>query len=433
MAVNLLKRSRPRLSLRKRIPFFSLISASLVLFVEAVSAIGLWISEGHISFRKLHEQQDLCSKSQASDLFESEVLHPYLGWVLNPDAEGGISLLRDQKYPINEYGFLDHGEGIPRRSRGKFVVAVPGGSVAWYFSIEGAETFRQELAKSQQYHDQEIIIVPLALKGFQQPQQLFTLQYFLLLGYEFDAVINIDGFNEVAQHPAENAQRKVSITYPRNWYSRVREPATPDNVESVCHILFERRSQQEWATRFVRMPYRYSTTLNWIWRLGDNSYRRSIRTEQEVILSQKVSGKPLFLQTGPRRDYSSEQQMFLELARLWKNSSVQLHELCEAHDMAYYHFLQPNQYDEGSKPMGAEERTSVILPKHPYSEGVIKGYPLLKRAGGELVKQGVRFTDLTMLFANTQDPTYRDNSCHYNEPGSTMLAQAVAVAVLSGE
>ena len=97
------------------------------MFVEVVSAIGLWISDGHISFRELHEQQDLCSRGQANDLFESEVLHPYLGWVLNPDVPGGVSLLSDQKYPINEFGFLDNGEGMPKRARGKFVIAVLSG------------------------------------------------------------------------------------------------------------------------------------------------------------------------------------------------------------------------------------------------------------------------------------------------------------------
>jgi len=419
--------------MKKRFLFLSVIGTAFVLFVEAVSAIGLWVCDGHVSFQELHEQQDLCSRRKASDAFESEVLHPYLGWVLNPDVLGGVSVLSDQKYPVNEYGFLEHGEGIPKRSRDKFVVAILGGSVAWYFSIDGAGAFKKELATSQQYRDQEIIIVPLALSGFKQPQQLFTLQYFLMLGFEFDAVINIDGFNEVALHPAENTSQKVSITYPRSWYSRVRELATPDNVESVYQILSERKARQEWASRFVRMPYRYSTTLNWIWRLGDNSYSGAIQAEQEVIRAQKVSHIPPFLQTGPHVDYSSEQQMFNELAQLWKNCSLQLHRICEANNIAYYHLLQPNQYFEGSKPMGAEERETVILPGHLYSEGVIKGYPLLKREGNELVKQGVQFTDLTMLFANTQAQTYRDNCCHCNELGGKMLAQAVADAVLSAE
>ncbi len=431
MAANPLTRNRRRLPMKKRVLFLTLIGTALVLFLEGVSAIGLWVSDGHISFPELHDQQELCSTSPAHDSFDTEVLHPYLGWVLNPDVAGGVSLLSDQKYPINEYGFLDTGGDIVKRSPGKFVVAILGGSVAWYFSIEGAETFREELAKSPQFSDQEIIIVPLALSGFKQPQQLFTLQYFLMLGFEFDAVINLDGFNEVALHPAENALRNVSIVYPRTWYHRVHELATPENVESVYRILSQRRSRQEWATRFVRMPYRYSTTLNWIWRLRDTAFGHTIQTEQQVIMAKKVSGKIPFLQTGPRRDYATEQELFLALAELWKNCSLQLDRMCEANDIAYYHLLQPNQYFDGSKPMSAEERAIVILPGHPYSKGVIQGYPFLKLAGTELLKQGVRFTDLTMLFKNTQEQAYRDNCCHCNELGSTLLARAVANAVMS--
>jgi hypothetical protein len=419
--------------MKKRVLFLSLISTALVLFVEGVAAIGLWISDGHVSFLELHEQQELCSASQFHGSIESEVLHPYLGWVLNPDLPGGVSLVGDQQHPVNEYGFLETGGSIVKRSPGKFVVAILGGSVAWYFATDGARTFREELARSPRFRDQEIIIVPLALSGFKQPQQLFTLQYFLMLGFEFDAVINIDGFNEVALHPAENAHRKVSISYPRSWYHRVHELATPENAESVYRILSQRRSRQEWAARFVRMPYRYSTTLNWIWRLRDNSFGHAINAAQQRIMAEKVSGEPPFLQTGPHRDYSSEQQVFIELAQLWQNCSLQLHRICEANDIAYYHLLQPNQYFDGSKPMSAEERAIVILPGHPYSEGVVKGYPLLKRSGDELVRQGVRFTDLTMLFENTQDQAYRDNCCHCNELGNKLLAQAVANAVISAD
>ena len=332
----------------------------------------------------------MCSTSPAHDSFDTDVLHPYLGWVLNPDVSGGVSLLSDQKYPIHEYVFLDPGGDIVKRSLAKFVVAIFGGAVAWYFSIDGAETFREELANSPQFSDQEIIIVPLSLSGFKQPQQLFTLQYFLMLGFEFDAVINLDGITEVALQPVENALQNVSIVSPRTQYHRVHELATPGNVESVYRILSQRRSRQERATRFVRMPYRYSTTLNWIWRLRDATFGHTIQTEQQVIMAKKVSGKIPFLQTGPRRDYATEQELFLALAELWKNCSLQLHGMCEANDIVYYHVLQPNQYFDGSQPMSAEERAIVILPGHPYSKGVIQGYPFLKLAGTELLKQGVR-------------------------------------------
>lgn len=47
--------------------------------------------------------------------------------------------------------------------------------------------------------------------------------------------------------------------------------------------------------------------------------------------------------------------------------------------------------------------------------------------------KGCAYTDLTMLFENTQDQAYRDDCCHCNELGSKLLAQAVADAVISDD
>lgn len=65
MAANPLTRNRRRLPMKKRVLFLTLIGTALVLFLEGVSAIGLWVSDGHISFPELHDQQELCSTSPA--------------------------------------------------------------------------------------------------------------------------------------------------------------------------------------------------------------------------------------------------------------------------------------------------------------------------------------------------------------------------------
>ena len=44
------------------------------------------------------------------------------------------------------------------------------------------------------------------------------------------------------------------------------------------------------------------------------------------------------------------------LVGVWQNSSIELARLSEANGIGYFHFLQPNQYDEGAKKMGVEER-----------------------------------------------------------------------------
>ena len=60
--------------------------------------------------------------------------------------------------------------------------------------------------------------------------------------------------------------------------------------------------------------------------------------------------------TGPVWPIPDEASLYKFLAFLWKQSSLQMKHLCDAGGIRYAHFLQPNQYIEGSKPMTAAER-----------------------------------------------------------------------------
>ena len=80
-----------------------------------------------------------------------------------------------------------------------------------------------------------------------------------------------------------------------------------------------------------------------------------------------------------------------------------MHAIAQARGIRYFHFLQPNQYLEGSKPMDAEERRVAIQEDHPYAANVRKGYPVLQELGRDLVRRGVTFVDLTDIYADTRD------------------------------
>ncbi len=70
-------------------------------------------------------------------------------------------------------------------------------------------------------------------------------------------------------------------------------------------------------------------------------------------------------------------------------------------------------------------RGEVLPPARPSKPG----YPLLIEAGRELSTAGVRFHDLTQIFAHETQPTYRDNCCHLNPTGNELLAVAMAKAI----
>jgi len=423
--------SRPRRSWRKRCGLV-LATAVLVLVVcELIGLLGLFLVDGRLDFSSLHDEQ----RERAAGFSDNapppldEILHPHLGWVLNPDTNGGITVAKS-RFPINRYGFLDQGNPLGRRSRDRLRVAIVGGSVAWYFSMHGRAQLEKRLGQAPEFQGRQIECVSLAISGYKQPQQLMTLAWMLSLGAEYDIVINIDGFNEVALHPVENHLKKVHVAYPRGWHERVRQlPRT-----EIAHTLYRHASlslaRRRWADRFVNGPLPYSPLLSVVWRTRDNWYQKQLTEDLAVITAQWLNEARVYMHTGPANTYKGSDEMYDQMTTLWQRGSLQLDGLCQANGTRYLHVLQPNQYLEGSKPMSDAEREVAFEPKHRYRPGVIDGYPRLRSAGLELTRAGVDFLDLTMVFSGTPEPIYIDDCCHYNEQGNRMLADAIADRLL---
>src|SRR5205807_2871539 len=110
---------------------------------------------------------------------------------------------------------------IHARSKDKLIVAIVGGSLACYFRQYGVERLEDLLKKDPRLAGKRFLFVNLALGGYKQPQQLMTLNYLLALGAQFDILINIDGFNEVALYEFESAGAHVFPAFPRAWASRI--------------------------------------------------------------------------------------------------------------------------------------------------------------------------------------------------------------------
>ncbi len=97
----------------------------------------------------------------------------------------------------------------------EFVVAVLGGSVAEIFANTG-EKYINHYMKSLYGINKNIILINLATGGYKQPQQLFHLQYAVLSGFEFDAVLNIDGFNDLVL-ASVNLDQGVHPVFPSGY------------------------------------------------------------------------------------------------------------------------------------------------------------------------------------------------------------------------
>lgn len=356
---------------------------------------------------------------------ELEVLHPYLGWAFNPDtSQLGIS--PSARVPVNELGFADSGPSVRLKSPDRFVVGVLGGSVAQQMTTIGEHAFCERLAAQPALRGRRVEIVRLAMSGFKQPQQLMTLNYVLALGGEFDAIINLDGYNETALTIAENHGSDVFLAYPRGWHARLQDVVDPRTSSLSFRLLQSRASRQEWARWIVTSPLRHSWTVSLLWAIQDQLLNRQ-QINLGVELRQHSRNHGLgFARQGPRQMYSNEQEMYSRVTELWSHCSLQMHHLCAGRGIPYLHFLQPNQYHEGSKPLNAVELEKYYAPHEEFAEVIKRGYPMLIQAGRDLRENGVPFHDLTQLFSQETETIYADYFCHYNERGTNLLAEAVA-------
>jgi len=332
-----------------------------------------------------------------------EVLHPYVGYVPGPGGDGAAGSL----------GFAAR-EPIQRRAADRVIIAVVGGSIA-------------HLAELPAFRGRTFVPLNLAVAGYKQPQQLMTVVYLLALGGELDIVVNLDGFNDVTMHPTENAAKAVSPHYPRRWDQRVEGLFQGGTLRLMLERAQTEQRRASLAASFSAWPWRLSNMANVIYLALDRRLEQRQAATDRELLGAPADGSTI--PSGPRMTFASDREMYQHLAELWQRSSLQLARLAEANGIRYYHFLQPNQYLAGAKPMGAAERAQALVAGHPYQRAVESGYPLLQRAGRILEERGVRFTDLTAVFGGRPEPIYFDSCCHVNEHGNAILADQMFQAI----
>ena len=411
----------------KRIVFVTVIAIAAIVLLEVSTALIYRLFQGVPLSRAACAAQieALAAGSNPADatpraydgsfrLFRYvEALHPYLGYVRDPNLNEGV----------NAYGYFGASNPVQKRREGQVIVAIFGGSFAQYVYLQARDTLAAALNLTG-----EVVVVNCAVGGFKQPQQALELVYLLAAGAEFDIVINLDGFNDVALPVAENIPKGVHPMFPQAWFYRAAGIPTPDELVAIGRVALLREQRAAWAHRFACPWLQRSRVACVVWKDGDARMEKKIHSEQRAIAGSAPTNQPYSV-TGPPYTPTDEASTFEYLARVWKTSSLEMDVLCRAHGARYFHFLQPNQYVEESKPMSDEERAAAFDPAHIYRQPVAAGYPYLRAAGEELTSAGVSFHDLTMIFSNHPEPLYSDTCCHLNPAGCEIVAQAIGSAI----
>ena len=402
-------------------------SVELLSFValKVMGAAGLRVDvadflAGEAELNKLDNPEYIPLRGLGPDF--DEVLHPYVGFVLTASSP--------ERQDLSDIGWLQ--PTLFKKSPERVVVALTGGSVARQVYELAGDVLKAELAKAPRFAGKEIVIVGLCLGGYKQPQQLMILNYLLTLGGEFDVVINVDGFNEVAIHEPENGRNGVFPIFPRWWQGRVNDVVNPDMRAYAGELAYLRKQLKAIEeSKWVKFSRRFQTG-----RLVRTYRVKSLHKEIDRVVAamsnpNKQGGATRYIATGPRWTFADDDELYEHLTDIWRRSSLQMHNLAVANGIEYYHFLQPNQYVEGSKPMSPEEMQHAYDPNMRYRPGAVKGYPLLIEKGRTLKASGEAYTDLTQLFVNETRPMYYDTCCHFLQPGVEALAHKIGSVVVA--
>ena len=265
------------------------------------------------------------------------------------------------------------------------------------------------------------VVVSLANGGIKQPQQAIVVANHLLLGGEFDIIVNLDGYNEIAISAGSNPENGIFPPFPFFWKNLVGLTTEAKLLAGKIRVL--RREQTRLAAAGANAPLRWSAVFAMV-----NRYQQERTARQIILLNHDLAATRSAYsleKRGPRSWREGRAELLPETARGWYRGSVALARLAELAGADYYHFLQPNQYVPDSKPLSAAELESFYQLRFPYKPFVEKGYPLLQQFSRGLPSQGVNYFDLTPIFAAHPETVYADNCCHLNTRGNELLAAAM--------
>jgi hypothetical protein len=354
----------------------------------------------------------------------AEVVHPYVGFAVAPADP-------TRELDLEALG-LGVGPFLRERREDAVLLAVFGSSLAASFVDDGGvEQVFDRIRGLPEYRDRRLVRLSLAQAGYKQPQSLMTLAYLLSLGAKLDAVLLIDGFNEIALPPLENLTRGVFPFFPRSWDYRVADLNLATGTRALLgEAAFLVRRRSELARAVEASPLRHSRTLLLAWWFADRWIATELAQRRLDLAGERTGDQLEYAATGPRWPPSDEASLYRDLVSVWRESALEMRALCDAYGIRFHHFLQPNQHVPGSKPLTAEERAVAAPVGTPWAPHVERAYPLLRQAGRELREAGVRFHDLTEIFHGVEEPVYVDDCCHVNPRGNALLAEGIARAIL---
>ena len=421
----------------------SLFVINLAVFAVVAEVIGLavfYYQTGWLYYVDPYRPQLVVEAEPRGGRLTTAALHPYFGPTHQPGLPFDMpEALREPGAPndtppaTNNFGFTArHDYPVARTSERQVLVGIFGGSVGAWFCEVGAGRLAAALARAPAFQGRDVVPLCFSHEGYKQPQQLLILSYFLSIGQSFDVVVNIDGFNEVAISPLNDA-RGLDISMPSVMHMDPltalvdQSSMTADKVETLGRIQGYRRRLNAVASRANRS---WSAAAHLVLTRLHGVLDRQYRAEVARFDALPAAAGDSLVRVTPRLRARGATELYQDIARNWAASSLLMQQMLAARGARYVHVLQPNQYFT-TRPFAPGEAAVAIAADSPFKPGVEQGYPVLEQvvSSGELARAGVTVVDGVHLFDRERAPVYIDNCCHYTRRGYEILADAITAAL----
>src|SRR5262245_4757069 len=309
-------------------------------------------------------------------------LHPYFGFIDKAGLNHRFPYSQTNHF-TNNLGFASiYQYPFSRQNPNQFIVGIFGGSVAANYSMFELEkgVLAAALKKLPGLKDKEIIVLPFAIGGYKQPQQLQVLSYFFSIGQDFDLVINIDGFNEVALSYL-NYQRGSELSTPSDFIflpmvNLASGSLSREDMTLTLDVINKKQRLVESSEALNSSRTVTGYMLRWLWaRYTAQSYRQGV-VSLDQSHAEKRASEQTYMQV-PVGKKLTESEALEAMVAIWSRSSLMMKQLLDAKKGLYFHVVQPNQYVDTGRVMSREEKAVAFNDASPFRPGAVKGYPLL--------------------------------------------------------
>ena len=409
------------------------------LCAELMALMVYYVETGGLFYIHDKVYQDVLSAPENGRLVR-EALHPYFGPTHTPGTafDAPESMWVNGSSPshaeTNNFGFVSsYSYPFVKARSNEFVMGIFGGSVGLWFCQVGVDRLLEGLTQHPFFRNTEIIPLCFSHEGYKQPQEALVLAYFLSIGQQFDLIVNIDGFNDVALADLNN-ERGLDISMPSVQHldpliNLVNQSTlTPDKLESLATTVRYRQQLTDLVSR-IRANRLASVNL-----VLDQVYKRRlaayVRERGRFNNLPSASSDSSLIQVTPTVKAREGVTLFTDIAEQWASSALLMRDLSAARGVAYFHFLQPNQYYT-TRRFSEAEAAVALREDTPYKRSVELGYPaLVATAQSRLSNAGVQYFDATHVFDREPAPVYMDDCCHYTLVGNRVLADFIAASIL---